>query len=137
MLPFSLLLFIFAQTSSAQQSTLNIDSVSSFNATSIPNPPLFTIPTADNLTISIALCSANATSSPRFFVTNSSSVTDPGSSGGTDVFEIVLNDGHGNWTGVFPTGGVLAVEDANKTTFQIGVSDGGLRHKWFLTDIMN
>lgn len=39
------------------------------------------------------------------------------------MFEIVLNAGMGNWTGVGNSGGMLAVENAGQTSFEIGVSN--------------
>lgn len=41
------------------------------------------------------------------------------------MFEIVLESGQGNWTGVAAGGGILAVENAGQTDFEIGVSSGG------------
>ncbi|KAJ7454728.1 stretch-activated cation channel Mid1 [Mycena latifolia] len=129
MLPATLLLFLNAALSVAQtRQSLSTGSVVSEQA---PNPPFFTIPTASQLAISVALCSDTAV--PRFFVTNSSSDASPGSSGGDNVFEIVLNQGHGNWTGIFPEGGVLGVEDAGEMRFEIGVSDGVPIHEVLLT----
>ncbi|KAJ6630945.1 stretch-activated cation channel Mid1 [Mycena sp. CBHHK59/15] len=123
MLPTALLLLLNAAIAVAQtRKLLSIDYVVSELA---PNPSYFTIPTASQLAISVALCSGTAdTAVPRFFVTNSSSDASPGSGGGGDVFEIVLNRGHGNWSGAFPSGGVLGVEDAGQMPFEIGVSNG-------------
>ncbi|KAF8207105.1 stretch-activated cation channel Mid1 [Mycena galopus ATCC 62051] len=88
-----------------------------------PNPPFFTLPTATQLAVSIALCSGTTdTPVPRFFLTNTSTTASPGPEGGTDVFEIVLDQGYGSWTGPFPSGGVLGVTDAAQMPFQIGVS---------------
>ncbi|KAJ6468390.1 stretch-activated cation channel Mid1 [Mycena sanguinolenta] len=121
MLPAALLLLLNAALSAAQTRTsLAVDSVLSTQA---PNSPFFTIPTATQLAISIALCSGTAdTPTPRFFLTNASTTASPGPDGGPDVFEIVLNQGLGNWTGPFPSGGVLGVSDAAQMPFEIGVS---------------
>ncbi|KAJ7163995.1 stretch-activated cation channel Mid1 [Mycena crocata] len=122
-LPATLLLLLNAAISEAQtRKSLSIDWVIPEQA---PNPPYFTIPTATQLAVSVALCSGTTdTPIPRFFVTNSSSDASPGSGGGDNVFEIVLNQGHGNWTGTFPSGGVLGVENAGQLPFEIGLSDG-------------
>lgn len=121
MLPETLICLLNAAIVLAQsRQTLSINAVTSFQS---PNPPSFTLPSASQLTVSVALCSGNiGSSSIRFFVTNSSAVDDPGSNGGTDVHEIALYDGYGNWTGLFPTGGALAVENAGSMPFEIGVS---------------
>ncbi|KAJ7086140.1 stretch-activated cation channel Mid1 [Mycena belliarum] len=130
MLPPTLLLLLNAALSVAQtRQTLPIGYVVSEKLA--PNPPFFTIPTASQLAISVAMCSGTTDAAlPRFFVTNSSSDASPGSSGGDNVFEIVLNQGHGNWTGTFPSGGVLGVEDAGQIPFEIGVSSGIPIHEW-------
>ena len=78
----------------------------------------FTIPTQDQgeLTISIALCSP---SSPQFFITNNTE--------STELHEIILQDGLGNWKGLFPTGGVLDVKNLPPgASFEVGVSTSGL-----------
>ncbi|KAJ7638135.1 stretch-activated cation channel Mid1 [Mycena rosella] len=132
MLPATLLLLLNAALSVAQtRQSLSTGYVVSEQA---PNPTFFTIPTASQLAISVALCSGTTdTPVPRFFVTNSSSDASPGSSGGDNVFEILLNQGHGNWSGAFPAGGVLGVEDAGQMPFEIGVSDGVPIHEVVLT----
>ena len=38
------------------------------------------------------------------------------------MFEIAVNGGHGNWTDVFGSGGILAV---GQVSFEVGVSDNG------------
>lgn len=132
MLPETLLCLLSATLALAQiRQELPLNAVSSFNSLNLPNPPAFTLPTAEKLTITVALCSGGTT--PQFFVTNSSSfvngVDDPGSDGGTDVFEIQVNEGHGNWTGVFNGGGVLALEGigaGGQFSFEVGVSNGGM-----------
>ncbi|KAJ7056654.1 stretch-activated cation channel Mid1 [Mycena amicta] len=123
-LPAALVLLLNTVLLSAAQSrqTLSVGYVfGPVNSTS----SFFTIPTATQLAISVALCAGTTDStSPRFFVTNASSSASPGSGGGEDVFEIAVDQGHGSWTGVFPAGGVLGVEDAGQIPFEIGVSDG-------------
>lgn len=113
---------IVAQT--AQILTLN--SVISITPSTLPNPPTFSLPTSDKLVVSIAVCSGDTTTSlPRFFVTNDTSSGTPSSSGGNNVFEITLNAGMGNWIGIGNGGGLLAVENAGQTSFEIGISNGG------------
>jgi calcium channel MID1 len=133
MLPAALLLLLNAAISVAQTRTsLSINYVLRVSEPP-PIPPYFIIPTASQLAISVALCSgATDAAGPRFFVTNSSSDASPGSAGGDNVFEIILNQGHGNWSGVFPSGGVLGVEDA-QIPFEIGVSNGIPIHEVLLT----
>ena len=105
--------------------TLSLNAVASITPTILPNPPTFSLPTSDQLAVSIAVCSGNTTTSlPRFFVTNDTSSGTPSSSGGKNVFEIGLNAGMGGWTGVGSGGGLLAVENAGQTSFEIGVSSG-------------
>ncbi|KAG6815403.1 hypothetical protein H0H87_002205 [Tephrocybe sp. NHM501043] len=123
MLPQTLLCLLYATLVSAQaRKTLSLNSNTAFSSSDTPNPPVFDLPTADNFTISVALCSST-NSIPRFFVTNSSSPGIPGSTGGTDVFEIQITNGLGNWTGTFANGGVLAIEDVGKASFELGISD--------------
>ncbi|KAJ6577432.1 stretch-activated cation channel Mid1 [Mycena capillaripes] len=121
MLPAALLLLLNAALAAAQtRKSLSIGTVISEAA------PFYTIPSGPQLAISIALCAGTTdTPVPRFFVTNSSSDASPGPGGGDNVFEIVLDQGHGNWTGAFPSGGVLGVvPDAAQIPFEVGVSDG-------------
>lgn len=104
----------------AQQ--LPLDSLSSFSAPT----SLLGLPPSPQLTVSVAICASQA-SSARFFLSNSSSGVVPGPAGGTDVFEIRLNDGSGQWSGSAPTGGLLSVQDLDQGTFQISVqSDHGI-----------
>jgi calcium channel MID1 len=120
----SALLCLLNTLVAAQSQQLSVNSLHSFSPASLPDPPLFTLPTANALTITVALCSDISQSlTPRFFVTNSSIVKNSGS--GADAFEIDLRDGHGSWTGSFTTGGVLRVENANHMTFEVGLSDIG------------
>lgn len=41
------------------------------------------------------------------------------------MFEIPINNGHGNWTGVFKDGGTLSVVDGGQASFELAVSDDG------------
>ncbi|KAJ7183199.1 stretch-activated cation channel Mid1, partial [Mycena filopes] len=124
LLPTALLLLLNAALSAAQtRKSLALNTVLPDAA---PNPPFFTIPTANTLAVSVALCTGAADAPvPRFFVTNASSTASPGSGGGDNVFEIVLDHGTGSWIGAFPAGGVIGVENAPPgMSFQLGVSDG-------------
>ncbi|KAF8882264.1 stretch-activated Ca2+-permeable channel component-domain-containing protein [Infundibulicybe gibba] len=123
MLPEALLCLLGAAIVSAQTRVkLELNTFVSFNGSNAPDPPVFTIPASDTagLTVSVALCSNDVP--PRFFVTNGSAVDVPGPNGGPNVFQVPLQDGFGNWTGVFPAGGVLAVDGLGKTPFELGIS---------------
>ncbi|RDB24086.1 Stretch-activated cation channel MID1 [Hypsizygus marmoreus] len=112
----------FAQT----QQALPLNALASFTPSNTPKPPVLSLPTSSNLSVTVALCSSG--NNPRFFVTNSSDAI-PGSSGGKSVFEITLKDGYGNWTGPFRDGGVLAIEDVGQSSFELGVSEQGPIHE--------
>lgn len=110
---------VFAQ--SRQQLSLNV--VSSFTPSNIPNPPLFTLPQSKNLSITVALCSGTAP--PRFFVSNSSNNSVPGSGGGPQGTEITITNGLGKWIGPIGDGGVLSVGAAGQSSFELAVSEDG------------
>ncbi|KAF8063511.1 stretch-activated cation channel Mid1 [Lyophyllum atratum] len=129
MLPETLICLLSAGIVLAQaRQGLPLNSNSAFSPSTAPNPPVFSLPTSANLTITVALCSVT-NSSPRFFVTNSTIAGVPGQGGGKDVFEIAVGDGHGNWTGTFTEGGVLAVENIGRTSFELGISDQDAIHE--------
>ena len=128
MLPQTLLIFLLDAALVAAQvgKTLSLNSLALFTPQSLPNPPIFTLPSSDVLAVSVAVCSGNSQSGlPRFFVTNDTSTGTPSSNGGTNVFEILLNEGMGNWTGFGGNGGLLAVENGGKVSFEIGVTSSG------------
>ncbi|KAK7032823.1 putative acetate kinase [Favolaschia claudopus] len=128
-LPSALLLLLNAALTAAQtRKTLPVNFVVSETP---PIAPFYTLPTADQLAVSIALCTGSVDGPiPRFFLTNSSTTASPGPDGGDDVFEITLDRGHGSYTGPFQSGGVLAVTDVPpQMTFEIGVSDGSTIHE--------
>lgn len=124
MLPSSLLCLIslILSTNAQSRTQLSLNTVFLSNSQSS-----FSIPGQDELTITIALCSS---SSPRFFLSNSTNNAledDPGPDGGEDVYEILLQNGFGNWTGAFPSGGVLQVEGLPPgASFEVGVSNDGM-----------
>ncbi|TFK68899.1 hypothetical protein BDN72DRAFT_820585 [Pluteus cervinus] len=85
------------------------------------NLPLFEVPPAATLTITIAICAPG--SSARFFITNNTAGGAPSSSGGPNVAEIPIIQGNGIWSGLFGDGGLLAAENIGQTTFEIATSD--------------
>lgn len=129
MLPLALLALIQAQLIHAQQSTLSLPLNSLYNFTVSSTTkifPIYSLPDSNLLSVSVALC-ANVASPPRFFVTNDTTITQPGPDDVDDpnVYEILLNNGLGQWTGVASSGGYLAVSSAGQAPFEIGVSDQG------------
>lgn len=128
MLPQTLLIFLLdvALVAAQNSQTLSLNGLASFTPQTLPNPPTFTLPSSDVLAVSVAVCSGNSQSGlPRFFVTNDTSTGTPSSNGGSNVFEIVLNEGMGNWTGFGGNGGLLAVENGGQVSFEIGVTSSG------------
>lgn len=128
MLPEALLCLLSATLAFAQARTpLALNAVAPFTSSSLPQSASFALPPSQNLALSVAICS-DSTPIPRFFISNisnSDSQDNPSSAGGPDVFEISVQNGQGNWTGIFPNGGLFAVEQngAQGVSFQIGVSD--------------
>ncbi|KIY44700.1 hypothetical protein FISHEDRAFT_50889 [Fistulina hepatica ATCC 64428] len=127
MLSESLLWLTFGVLEALAAQQLALNSLTTYNSSSLPSA--FTLPANSNLSISVAYCS-NTSSTPSFYVTNTSSSADtPTASGGTDVYEIDVSDGFGNFTGKFDSGGVLAVESIGSMTIEIGISDDGPMHE--------
>lgn len=96
------------------------------------NPATFTLPNPSSssfLSVSIALCS-NSTTIPQFWVSNNSDSATPGPSGGTDVYQLSIDEnGMANMT--------LSVQGGNTVTLavwgassdddiEIGASDQGV-----------
>lgn len=127
MLPHTLLYLLHVALVAAQANTqLPLNRVLSFTPISIPNPPVFILPPSNLLAVSVAVCFGDLQSSlPRFFVTNDTSSGTPGSNGGNNVFEILLNQGMGNWTGPAGGGGLLAFENVGQTSFEVAASNNG------------
>ena len=124
MLPLALLALIQVELVYGQQAVpLSLDGLYNYNSSS--RSPLFSLPAASNLSVSVALC-ADATSLPRFFVTNDSTIPHPSQQylGVSDVYEITLDDGYGQWSGIMDNGGYLAVTNA-QVPFEVGASDQG------------
>ena len=129
MLPESLVCLLGAALAVAQaRQELQLNQVASFSTLRLSSRPSFSIPQQNQLSVSIALCSTS-NSIPRFFLTNASNsdlLADPGPTT-ADAFQIPLQSGQGSYTGVFPNGGILAVdtEGVNEGIFfDIGVSIG-------------
>lgn len=121
LLPLTLWTLIQSYLVSAQSPqsprSLSLNSLTQFNSSSsLPNPAVFALPASNNLSVSIALC-ASTSSTPQFFVSND---TD-----GTDGTQVELTYGYGSWTGAQSGEGVLTVEGAGETPFEVGVSDNG------------
>ncbi|KAF9236792.1 stretch-activated cation channel Mid1 [Melanogaster broomeanus] len=114
------LLHVSLALAQAQQA-LPLNSVTSFSSST--SPSLFGLPSSSQLTVSVAICSSQALSA-RFFLTNSTSGINPGPGGGSDVFEIPLNTGYGQWSGSAPVGGLMSVQDL-QGSFEVSVSDDG------------
>ncbi|KIK98385.1 hypothetical protein PAXRUDRAFT_134305 [Paxillus rubicundulus Ve08.2h10] len=124
-LPHTLLCLLHVSFAFAQiQQALSLNSVASFSSSTIPSSALFGLPSSPQLTVSVAICSSQA-SSARFFLTNTTSGVIPGPGGGTDVFEIPINHGYGQWFGSASGGGLLSVQDLQQGSFQVTVSDTG------------
>lgn len=105
-----------AQVSAQESLTLN--TLYSFSGASLSSDPTFSLPQAQQLTVSVAICSTGTTS-PAFFVNNNTAST-------TDIFEIQLDSGFGNWTGTTQQGGSLVVQNVGQTSFQVVASTGGM-----------
>ncbi|PPQ87581.1 hypothetical protein CVT25_006081 [Psilocybe cyanescens] len=154
-LPTALLMLLTSASLALAQSrtTLPLNGVISLNTNRLPKTSpsgSFAIPQqfADGppLGLSIALCnSTGGEGAPRFFVTNASNwdtqddpgPTSPGLQGAgkdRDTWEIMLKDGMGSWTGLFPDGGVLGVDLGAAGTgagvdFDVGVSESEPIHQ--------
>ncbi|KAE9399841.1 hypothetical protein BT96DRAFT_1101363 [Gymnopus androsaceus JB14] len=76
--------------------------------------------------------------SVHFFVTNDTTLDDPGPDGGTDVYEISIMEGIRTFSGAFLNGGVVAVDivdDSNSFSFEIAASDSVISDKYFICQI--
>ncbi|KAI6021117.1 stretch-activated Ca2+-permeable channel component-domain-containing protein [Pisolithus marmoratus] len=100
----------------AQQS-LPLNSLSTFSGSSISDPATFGLPASSSLTVSVAICSSQA-SSALFSLTN-----------GSDSFEIQLESGFGSWTGLTSNNIFLVIRSAGQSTFEVAVSDNGTVHE--------
>ncbi|KAH9476226.1 Stretch-activated cation channel MID1 [Psilocybe cubensis] len=148
-LPLLLLFFFLTSflpyTHAQSRPLLPLNRVSSFTSSRLsPASRSFAIPKQDadgEYGVSVALCSSESSANVdkntnlRFFVTNASNwdtQDDPGPSspGFQDTWEIELKDGVGSWRGMFPNGGVLAVEgDEDGVDFDVGVAEGDPIHQ--------
>lgn len=131
MLPTPLLLLVLPLFANAQEQ-LTLNSTRTFAPNAVPSQFKWIIPASPQLSVSVALC---ATSSARWFLSNASISATPGSDGGGDVYELDLTtyQGLGNFTGPFPRGGVLRVENSTalEGSFEIGVNVDGPLHQRF------
>ena len=115
MLPQSLLCLLSASLVLSQSLALN--SLTQISPTNLPNPPIFSLPNSNNLTVSIALCSDPPTTNPpKFTLSNGTTTSNPQ--------VIQLTNGHGNWTGKVDSG-TLRIENGDNLKFEIGISDSG------------
>ena len=117
-LPLALLALILHVADTRQQQ-LNLDAVSTFSSAST-----LTLPSHDgDIAISVALCGNPQGTIPRVIFTNSSTetLTDV-NIGSPDVFEILIEEGVGNWTGSISQGGRLVITDTGQTQYEVGVS---------------
>ena len=128
MLPLALLALIQAQLVYSQQTTqsLQLNTLYSFSGSSIPKSSVFSLPQSSSLAVSVALC-ADGAASPQFFLTNDTSITQPGPNNvdGENTFSISLVDGFGEWNGSATNGGYLSVSNTGQTPIEIGVSAQG------------
>ncbi|KAI0758644.1 stretch-activated cation channel Mid1 [Trametes elegans] len=108
----SLLLSVYAQ-----EQQLVTERVLDIFTSALPNPPVYRIPpSTDPLFVSVALC-ANSDNSTRFFLTNDTSISNPGPSDvdPPNTIEVVVQEtGFGLWSLSFPNGGVLSVMKGNQ-----------------------
>ncbi|KAL4071955.1 stretch-activated Ca2+-permeable channel component-domain-containing protein [Scleroderma yunnanense] len=107
------------------QSQISLNSLSTFSSS---NLSVFSLPPSSSLTVSVALCSLQA-SSARFFLTNDTTISVPGPEGGIDVFEILLENGYGYWTGPAANGGSLTADNLNNGIFEVAVSNNDSVHE--------
>ncbi|OJT04211.1 Stretch-activated cation channel MID1 [Trametes pubescens] len=95
-----------------QPQQLVLERVLDISTANLPNPPAFRIPAStDPLFVTVALCAAHDNST-RFFLTNDSSISNPGASDVDSVNTVEIGipaEGFGSWSTWFTDGGVLSV----------------------------
>ena len=113
------LLALILYVADTRQQQLNLDAVSIFSSAST-----LTLPSHDgDIAISVALCGNPQGTTPRVIFTNSSTETPTDENiGSPDVFEILIVEGVGNWTGSISQGGRLAITDTGQTQYEVGIS---------------
>src|SRR5712672_941182 len=124
--------------SQSTQSSLSFDTPVTLTgnnfSTASSTPVLFSLPSASQITVSLALCTTASNDPPRVFLSNSSNVIPGPNSGEPNVYEVTLSSlGLGNFTLELPaggdsagSGGVLAVYGGTTSdSLEIGVSQGG------------
>jgi calcium channel MID1 len=119
MLPQTFLCLLSAALAVSQSfNQLPLNQVSAVSQQNLPNPPVFSLPSSNSLSISLALCSDfQSANSPTFTLKNSTN------SPGTDL--TLSSDGLTIWTGKVTDGATLQVENLGSLNFEIGVSDNG------------
>jgi len=118
-LPLALLSLILYVADTRQQQQLSLDAVSTFSSASTLILPSH----ASDIVISVALCGNSEGATPRVIFTNSSTGTPTDADVGTqDVFEILIEEGVGNWTGPIGQGGRLAITNTGQARYEVGVS---------------
>ncbi|KAI0942463.1 hypothetical protein AcW1_003091 [Taiwanofungus camphoratus] len=130
-LPLTLLCLVQAWLVASQPAQLALNNLRSISGSTLSNPATFSLPVSTSpLSISVALCSAQSSYPPRFFVANDST-TQPGPTelGQPNVFEIPLENGLGSWTGRMDVIGILAIFNASQTSLEVGVSNNGPIHE--------
>ena len=117
-LPLALLSLILYVADTRQQQ-LNLDAVSTFSSAATLTLPSYN----GDVAISFALCGNLDGATPRVIFTNSSTGTPTDVNIGTqDVYEILVEEGVGNWTGSISQGGRLGITDTGQTQYEVGVS---------------
>jgi calcium channel MID1 len=119
MLPQTLLCLLSAALIVSQSlSQLPLNQVSVISSQNLPNPPIFSLPSGNSLSISLALCSDfQSTNSPTFTLKNSTN---------SPRTELALSsDGLTTWTGKVTDGATLQIENLGSLNLEIGISDNG------------
>jgi calcium channel MID1 len=124
---FLLLSYIDFVYSQLVRQTLGQNSLTSLTAAKLTGSHAFDLPASDDLSISIALCGTSLTNNAPFYITNDTqqdinAMIQNGA--GSNVWELAIQDGYGNWTGPARDGAILAFKSSNSSV-EIGVSNNG------------
>ena len=118
-LPLALLSLVLYFADTRQQQQLNLDAVSRFSSASTVSLPSH----SGSVAISVALCGTPEGTTPQVIFTNSSTgIPTEANVGMQDVFDIPIDEGLGNWTGLISEGGRLAITNTGQTQYEVGVS---------------
>ncbi|KAL7278152.1 hypothetical protein ACG7TL_008124 [Trametes sanguinea] len=117
---------LFRHVDAQQSQQLILEQIIDASAASLPNPPTYRIPASpDPLFITIALC-GSSDNSTQFFITNDTSISNPGPSDidSVNTLELAPSDtGVGTWSQWFTNGGILSVRKGSSTVeLQLRVS---------------